>query len=84
MSAALMQPEEEVVLSIRRNPKAVRLEWAKGPSKGREVIYSAAINDRMMYVNSGNSALPHSPDVDPRGQPPGAAEQPAPDHRSRV
>ena len=53
-----MQPEEEVVLSIRRNPKAVRLEWAKGPSKGREVIYSAALNDRMMYVNSGNSALP--------------------------
>ncbi len=54
----LMQAEEEVVLSIRRNPKAVRLEWAKGPNKGREVIYSAAINDRMMYVNSGNSALP--------------------------
>ncbi len=53
-----MQDEEEVVLNIRRNPKAVRLEWAKGPSKGREVIYSAAINDRMMYVNSGNSALP--------------------------
>ena len=54
----LMQPEEDVVLSIRRNPKAVRLEWAKGPNKGREVIYSAALNDRMMYVNSGNSALP--------------------------
>jgi hypothetical protein len=54
----LMQAEEEVVLNIRRKPKAVRLEWAKGPNKGREVIYSAAINDRMMYVNSGNSALP--------------------------
>ncbi len=54
----IMQPEEEVLLSIRRNPMAVRLEWAKGPNKGREVIYSAAINDRMMYVNSGNSALP--------------------------
>lgn len=54
----LMQAEEEVVLNIRRNPKAVRLEWAKGSNKGREVIYSAAINDRMMYVNSGNSALP--------------------------
>ncbi|HMF38258.1 MAG TPA: DUF1571 domain-containing protein [Isosphaeraceae bacterium] len=53
-----MHAEEEVVLNIRRNPKAVRLEWAKGPNKGREVIYSAAINDRMMYVNSGNSALP--------------------------
>lgn len=54
----VMQAEEEVVLNIRRKPKAVRLEWAKGPNKGREVIYSAAINDRMMYVNSGNSALP--------------------------
>ena len=54
----LMQAEEEVVLNIRRKPKAVRLEWAKGPNKGREVIYSAALNDRMMYVNSGNSALP--------------------------
>lgn len=53
-----LQTEEEVLLNIRRNPKAVRLEWAKGPSKGREVIYSAAINDRMMYINSGNSALP--------------------------
>ena len=53
-----LQPEEEVLLSIRRKPKAVRLEWTNGPNKGREVIYSAAINDRTMYVNSGNSALP--------------------------
>ena len=53
-----LQPEEEAILSIRRNPRAVRLEWADGPSKGREVIYSSAVNDRMMYVNSGNSALP--------------------------
>lgn len=54
----VMQAEEDVLLSIRRNPKAVRLEWTKGPNKGREVIYSAAINDRMMYVHSGNSTLP--------------------------
>ena len=53
-----MQPEEDVVLSIRRNPKAVRLEWPKGPSKGREVIYSASLNPRTMYVNMANSALP--------------------------
>ncbi len=53
-----LQPEEDVLLSIRRKPKAVRLEWTNGPNKGREVIYSAAINDRTMYVNSGNSALP--------------------------
>jgi hypothetical protein len=53
-----LQAEEEVLLSIRRNPKAVRLEWAEGPSKGREVIYSSAINGRMMYVKMGNSSLP--------------------------
>jgi hypothetical protein len=55
-----LQPEEKVVLNIRRNPKAVLLEWREGPSKGREVIYSSAINDRMMYVNMANSALPIS------------------------
>ena len=53
-----LQPEEDVVLSIRRSPRAVRLEWAQGPNKGREVIYSAAINDRMMYINMANSAIP--------------------------
>jgi hypothetical protein len=55
-----LQPEEDVLLSIRRNPKAVRLEWATGPSKGREVIYSSAINDRTMYVNMADSPLPLS------------------------
>jgi len=53
-----LQAEGEALLSIRRNPKAVRLEWANGPSKGREVIYSSAINDRMLYVHMANSALP--------------------------
>jgi hypothetical protein len=53
-----LQAEEDVVLSIRRKPKSVRLEWTKGPSKGREVIYASALNDRMMYVNMGNSSLP--------------------------
>jgi hypothetical protein len=53
-----LQSEEDVVLSIRRKPKSVRLEWKKGMSKGREVIYASAINDRMMYVNMGNSSLP--------------------------
>ncbi|OJW19497.1 MAG: hypothetical protein BGO49_09265 [Planctomycetales bacterium 71-10] len=51
-------PEEKALLSIRRNPKAVRLEWPDGPNQGREVIYSAAINDRMMHVNVANSAIP--------------------------
>jgi hypothetical protein len=53
-----VQPEEDVVLSIRRNPKAVRLEWPRGPSKGREVLYSAAVNPRTMFVNMTNSSLP--------------------------
>jgi len=51
-------PEEKALLSIRRNPKAVRLEWPEGSNKGREVIYSAAINERMMHVNVANSAIP--------------------------
>jgi hypothetical protein len=55
-----LQTEEDVVLNVRRNPKAVLLKWVKGPSKGREVIYSTALNDRMMYVNLGNPALPLS------------------------
>src|SRR5262249_10829778 len=29
-------PEEEILLSIRRHPKAVRLEWPSGANKGRE------------------------------------------------
>lgn len=53
-----VQPEEEALLSIRRDPKAVRLEWPDGPNKGREVIYSAAVDERMMHVNSANSAIP--------------------------
>jgi hypothetical protein len=53
-----LQKEEDVVLSVRRNPRAVLLQWVKGPSKGREVIYSMAFNDRMMYVNMGNASLP--------------------------
>lgn len=51
-------PEEKALLSIRRNPKAVRLEWPEGTNKGREVIYSAAINDKVMHVNVANSAIP--------------------------
>ncbi|MDR3618147.1 MAG: DUF1571 domain-containing protein [Paludisphaera borealis] len=53
-----LQPQEAVLLSVRRKPKAVRLEWPTGSSKGREVIYSTAINDRTMYVNMADSALP--------------------------
>lgn len=53
-----LQPEEKALLSIRREPKAVRLEWPEGPSKGREVIYSASLDDRKMHVNMANAAIP--------------------------
>ena len=49
-------PEEEVVLSVRRKPKAVRLEWADGSSKGREVIYSPALDAKMIYVHQPATA----------------------------
>ena len=45
-------------LSIRRDPKAVRLEWASGPSKGREVIYSSALDPRMIFVHMPSTAIP--------------------------
>jgi hypothetical protein len=53
-----IQPEEEILLSIRRAPKAVRLEWASGPSKGREVIYSNVLDPRMIFVHMPPTAIP--------------------------
>jgi Protein of unknown function (DUF1571) len=53
-----LQPEEEILLSIRRDPKAVRLEWASGPSKGREVIYSSTLDPRMIFVHMPPTAIP--------------------------
>lgn len=51
-------PAEDVLLSIRREPKAVRLEWPSGPHKGREVLYSAAEPGGMMHINMADSVLP--------------------------
>jgi outer membrane lipoprotein-sorting protein len=53
-----LQPEEEIILSIRREPKAVRLEWASGPSKGREVIYSSSVDPRNLFVHMPSNAIP--------------------------
>lgn len=53
-----LQPEEEVVLSVHRQPKEVRLEWASGSSKGREVIYSTRLDDRTLYVHMPKTAIP--------------------------
>jgi hypothetical protein len=53
-----LQPDEEILLSIRRNPKAVRLEWTTGPNKGREVIYSSRLDQGALFVHTANSAIP--------------------------
>jgi hypothetical protein len=54
-----LQPSEDVVLSIRRQPKAVRLEWPDGPNKGREVLFAEGDGDGQMHVRMGsNSILP--------------------------
>jgi hypothetical protein len=53
-----LQPEEEVVLSVHRQPREVRLEWASGSSKGREVIYSTRVDPKSLYVHMPKAAIP--------------------------
>jgi hypothetical protein len=53
-----LQPAEEILLSIQRDPKAVRLEWTDGPSKGREVIYSSKLDPKMLFVHMPSSPIP--------------------------
>jgi len=52
-----LQAEEEILLSIRSDPKAVRLEWSSGPNKGREVIYSSTLDPRMIFVHQPSTAI---------------------------
>ena len=61
---ALHDPED-VLLSIRRNPRAVRLQWPNGGSKGREVIYAADRDNGQMHVFNPGTLVPRlkmSPD----------------------
>jgi hypothetical protein len=51
-------PEEDVVLAIRRDPRAVRLTWIDGPNQGREVLYRADEPGGSMHVKMANPALP--------------------------
>jgi hypothetical protein len=51
-------PEEDVVLAIRREPRAVRLTWTKGSNQGREVLYRADDPSRQMQIKMANPALP--------------------------
>jgi hypothetical protein len=53
-----LQPEEEILLSVRRDPKAVRLEWTTGQNQGREVIYSSVLDPASLYIHMASSALP--------------------------
>jgi Protein of unknown function (DUF1571) len=53
-----LNPVEDVVLNIRRNPNAVRLEWPTGPNHGREVIYAADANKGLMHVKMPESVVP--------------------------
>jgi Protein of unknown function (DUF1571) len=53
-----LQPEEEVILSVHREPKEVRLQWTSGPSQGREVIYSTRVDNRSLFVHMPKSAIP--------------------------
>lgn len=53
-----LQPEEEVVLSIHQRPREVRLTWDKGPSQGREVIYSTRVDNRSLFVHMPKTAIP--------------------------
>jgi hypothetical protein len=51
-------PEEDVVIAVRRAPKAVRLTWPSGPNQGREVLYRADEPKGQMHVKMANAALP--------------------------
>lgn len=56
-------PGEQVVLSVRTEPFAVRLEWPDGSNKGREVLYSEPGTecDGMMHVKLGKTLIPVPP-----------------------
>jgi hypothetical protein len=55
---AVLQEPEDVVLSIRRNPRAVRLHWPKGPYQGREVLFSSQETKGLMEINTPNTLIP--------------------------
>ena len=55
---ANLQPAEEVLLSIRREPIAVRLEWPTGTNKGREVLYSPVETAGKLQIYQPASLMP--------------------------
>jgi hypothetical protein len=53
-----LQAPEDVVLSIRRSPRAVLLQWKDGPHQGREVLFSEKETNGMLLVNMADSKIP--------------------------
>ncbi|MFO0887507.1 MAG: DUF1571 domain-containing protein [Isosphaeraceae bacterium] len=53
-----LQDRESVLLSIRRSPKAVRIEWPSGPHKGREVLFARGDGPDVMHVNMPGALVP--------------------------
>ena len=53
-----LQPEEDVLLAIRRSPRAVRLSWPSGTNQGREVLYRADEPGAQLHIKMANPALP--------------------------
>ena len=53
-----LQAPEDVLLSIRRNPRAVRLSGNEGPHQGREVLFSEKETNGMLLVNMADSKIP--------------------------
>lgn len=58
-------PVEDVLLSIRRDPMAVRLEWPVGSHKGREVLYSASEPGGLMHINMADAVIPARMNLSP-------------------
>lgn len=54
----VLKDPDVMIMSIRREPKAVRLEWREGPQKGREVIYVADQNGGLIHINMADSLIP--------------------------
>lgn len=55
---ATLLPVENVILSVRREPFAVRLEWPEGQNKGREVLFSQNETGGKMQINQPGSLVP--------------------------
>lgn len=56
---------ERIVLSIRRDPKGVLLQWPDGPQKGREVLYSTPEGEGKIHLNMADTPLVPRMALDP-------------------